>query len=69
MGSIVESLHMLKCCKLSVLAFHMELSPQSACKKTPAERALSLTQTASHGNHTSPTLFADCHPLERPKET
>lgn len=44
---------MLKCCKPYVLAFHTVLSRQFACKKTRAERAPSLTQTASHGDHPS----------------
>ena len=53
-GSIVESSHTRKCFKPSVLASHTVQNPRSACKKTHAERALSLTQTASHGNNRTP---------------
>ena len=56
MGSIVGSWRTLRCCKPSVLVSHMVPSPQCACKKTPAERAPSLTLTASPSEALQPII-------------
>jgi len=50
-GSIVASWLTPRCCKPSVRASPMVLSPQCACKKTPAEKAHSLTLTARPSKH------------------